>query len=175
MEEKRLSAKERKQKKVEEYAQLIKDSEAVFLADTRLEANETSEFKKALVEQGSKYHVISNRLFALALEKALADKPTIEGFTGVVFSGGDPVKAAKKLYELVKEDKAEIKFGYYAGEKIEADKVKTLAELPGRDELIGKVVYMTGYPITGLMGVLQGPMRNLVMVLNAVADKKSAE
>jgi len=173
MEEKKLSAKERKQVKVEEYAQMIKDSEAVFLAETKLGAIETSDLKKSLNEQNAKYHVISNRLFALALEKALKDKPVIEGFTGAIFCGGDPVEAAKKLYELVRTDKAEVKFGYYAGEKIEADKVKELSELPTRDVLLSKVVYMTGYPITGLMGVLKGPMRELVMVLNAVAEKKA--
>lgn len=168
-----LSSKEKKQKKVEKYAQMIKDSEALFLADTSLGAIETSEFKKALAEQNSKYHVISNRLFSLALDKAVKDKPTIKGFTGVVFCGDDPVGAAKKLYELVKENKAEVKFGYYAGEKIDSERAKVLSELPGHDELLGKVVYMVSYPISGLMNVLKGPMRQLVVVLNAVAERKA--
>lgn len=173
-EEKQPSAKDLKKLKVKEYTEKVKEAEAVFLAGANLTANEAVELKKKLSEHDGEYHVVKNRLFSIALDNAVGDKPEIKGFTGVVFAKGDPVAAAKSLYEVMKEGEGEVKFGYYGGERIEAEKVKELSELPGFEELVSKLAYMTAYPIKGLMNVLQAPVRDFTLVLQAIKDQKEA-
>ena len=55
---------------------------------------------------------------------------------------------------------------------IDAAQLTRLATLPTRDVLLGKVAGGMAAPLTGMAGVLAANLRNLVGVLNAVADKK---
>lgn len=170
-EEAKLSSKQRKINKVKEYSDWIKKSEALFLAETRLTAQETQELKRKLSQTEAEYHVIHNRLFALAVADNLNEKPEIRGFTGAVFCYKDPVTAAKLLYELVKEEKATIKFGYYNRERVGEEKIKALSELPSREELLFKVIYLTRYPISGVMNALQSPIRQFLTSLQVLKER----
>jgi large subunit ribosomal protein L10 len=49
--------------------------------------------------------------------------------------------------------------------------VTQLAELPGREQLLGQVVGVLQAPISGFVNVLAGTLRGLVNVLNARVDQ----
>src|ERR671932_536151 len=53
--------------------------------------------------------------------------------------------------------------------------VLELSRLPGREQLIAQVVGGIQSPIAGLVNVLNGTIRNLAVVLNAVAEQKKAQ
>nr|NIS42419.1 hypothetical protein [Desulfuromonadales bacterium] len=50
-----------------------------------------------------------------------------------------------------------------------------MADLPSREELIAKALYLMKYPITGLVTTLNGVLRNTVVVLDAVRQQKESE
>ncbi|HBO99794.1 MAG: 50S ribosomal protein L10 [Candidatus Uhrbacteria bacterium GW2011_GWF2_41_16] len=101
------------------------------------------------------------------------DAHAFEGSILSAFSFSDEVSAAKLLAALVKE-KTDMKIvgGILEGEIVEVEKIKMLATLPGKQELLGKMVGSLQAPISGFVNVLVGNLRGLVTVLKAVQEKK---
>ena len=82
--------------------------------------------------------------------------PLIYGFSE------DAVAAAKVIADFAKgNDKLVVKGGAYAGKALDANGVKALAAIPGREVLIAQVA-----------GLLKSPIQRLAGVLAAVAEKK---
>ena len=82
--------------------------------------------------------------------------PLIYGFSS------DPVAAAKVISDFAKgNDKLVVKGGAYAGRALDANGVKALASIPGREVLIAQVA-----------GLLKSPIQRLAGVLAALAEKK---
>ena len=84
--------------------------------------------------------------------------------------------SSNTVAEFAKEHKIlTLKAGVVEGQVIDADGVKALASLPSREVLIAKLLGSMNAPITGMVNVLQGNIRNLVYTLDAIrAQKESA-
>ena len=92
----------------------------------------------------------------------------------MAYSQEDPVTAAKVMNEYaVKYEKLQLKAGVVEGKVIDADGIKSLANLPSREVLIAQVLGGLNAPITGFVNVLSANMRGLVVALNAIAEKKA--
>lgn len=129
-------------------------------------------------EAGVKYMVAKNTFIRIAAKEAGIEglDAYLEHNTAVAFSAEDPVAPAKILNDFSKDHKAlEIKAGILDGKVIALDEVKALAELPSREELLAKLVGSMQAPISGLVNVLQGTIRNFVYTLEAVRQKKEQE
>ena len=84
----------------------------------------------------------------------------------------------KLLIKFIKETKTEaltVKAGICDGKIIDAAGVDALANLPSREEMLAKIVGSMQAPISGLVNVLQGNIRNIVYVLDAVRAKKAEQ
>ena len=102
----------------------------------------------------------------------------LEGPTALAYSTEDAVAPAKILKEFIKETKTEaltVKVGICDVQVIDAAGVEALANLPSREELLAKLVGSMQAPISGLVNVLQGNIRNMVYVLDAVRAKKAEQ
>ena len=153
-------------------------ADGLYVIDYRgLSVKEAQEFRRALREAGAEMKVYKNNLVKLALDKA--DMPALDdmlvGTCGYVFYTGDPVAAAKAIkQESKKLGKIEVKGGIADGSAIDAEQAKAYADLPSREELVAKLVYVLAAPLSGVAQVCAGPARGLVTALNAVADQKNA-
>jgi len=97
-----------------------------------------------------------------------------QGSIAVAFGTEDEVAPAKILNNFAKKhEQLEIKVGFLEKELISLEKIKELALLPSRIELIAKTVGTIKAPISGLVNVLSGNIRNLVNVLNALKETKN--
>lgn len=111
-------------------------------------------------------HVLKNTLARRAVEgtsfAVLADQmvgPLIYA------ASEDPVAAAKVLHRFSKqENKIVIKAGVYNGDLLDPTQVGELASIPGRDELLAK-----------LLGIMQAPVSGFARALAALAEKQQAE
>ncbi|SFO63578.1 LSU ribosomal protein L10P [Acidaminococcus fermentans] len=165
--------------KVAELKDLLSSSKGAVLVDyCGLTVAEDTELRSKMREAGVKYMVAKNTFIRIAAKEAGIEglDAYLEHSTAVAFSAEDPVAPAKILNDFSKDHKAlEIKAGILDGKVIALDEVKALAELPSREELLAKLVGSMQAPISGLVNVLQGTIRNFVYTLEAVRQKKEQE
>ena len=64
--------------------------------------------------------------------------------------------------------------GIADGQPLSAEDAMAYADLPSREELMAKLVYVIASPLSGIAQVCAGPARGLVTALEAVADQKNA-
>ncbi|MFO7266344.1 MAG: 50S ribosomal protein L10 [Bacillota bacterium] len=170
-----------KPEKVAAVAKLQEDlaaSQAVFVTDFRgLTVAQLTKLRRKLREAGAEYRVVKNTLARRAADEvgASALNPLLVGPTGMAFAKKDPVATAKVLNEFVKETKIfQVRGGLLQGKLLTPEGVQALADLPPREVLLAQVLGGLQAPISGLLFVLQGTLRKLVYVLDAVREKKAA-
>lgn len=126
-------------------------------------------------ENGGEYLVIKNTLALRAIEGGPLDqlKELFEGPVAVVFSQTDPVGLAKALSQAAKEIPViELRGGVVDGQVVKANQVADIANLPSREELIAKLLYLLQSPVTRLARVLAAVPQQLVIVLDQVRQQK---
>lgn len=140
-----------------------------------LDVAEMTELRDKLRDAGVDYKVVKNTLATIAANNS--DLSEINDFfrgpTAIAFGIEDVVSPAKILDEFAEEHEVlEIKGGYLNGQVISKEKVESLAKIPSREELLAKAFSSMKAPISGLVNVLSGNMRNLVSVLSQIKDQK---
>ena len=167
-----------KEQVVAELADKLAKSKAAFLADYRgLNVEKVNQLRNELRRAGAEYRVVKNTLLRLASKgtavECLDDK--FEGPTAIALAGDDPVAPAKVLNDFAKaNEKFVLKAGALEGKVLSAAEIKALADLPSREELLGKMLGSMNAPVSNFVGVLAAVPRSLVQVLAAVQEKKAA-
>lgn len=169
----------RKQKEeiVKKLTDDFKNSKAAVFTDYRgLKASEVNALKKELKKEGTNLNVIKKSLIALSLKNAKMDVNVkdMEGQLAVTISDKDEVIPAKILSKFSNDNENLKILGGTLGEKgMSTDEVLALSKLPGKEELLAKIVGSLNAPISGFVNVLSGNTRNLVNVLKAIQEKKA--
>ena len=170
---------EAKKQVVEEIKGRLQRTQGAVLADYRgLNVAEVTELRSKLRESGVEFKVLKNTLTSIAANEIGIEglDPYLTGPTAIAFGITDPVAPAKILSDFAKTHKAlEIKGGILENKVIDAEGVKTLADLPSREVLLAKLLGAMQSPMYGFAGSLQGLLRNFVYALEAVREKKAAE
>lgn len=167
-----------KEATVAEIKERFSEAGGVILADYRgLSVKEMQELRTKLREVGGEVKVYKNTLTEIALREL--DRPPMGemliGPTAIFFAGEDPVAPAKAALEFAKVHKSlEIKGGFLDGEVIGADRVKAIASLPSREELIAMFMGTALGPVRGFMSVANAPVAAFARAVRAVADQKAA-
>ena len=169
--------RQEKEKIVTDLAGALKDAKGVVFANYRgLTVKEFDNLRKRGREQGTLVQVAKLTLMRKALKEAGIDVELDMNLpTAVAYSKEDEVTPAKILAKFASDTKKlEILAGILEGRKLNADEVKSLAKLPGRQELLGQMVFVIAGPMRGLVTVMSGVQRSLLYALNAITEKKAA-
>ena len=166
----------RKEGIVQDIKEKLGKSQVVILTDYRgLNVAEITDLRRQLREEGIEFKVVKNTLTKIAAGELGYEnlKDHLEGPTAVAFGYHDPVTAAKILAKFAKgNDKLEIKAGLLEGGIIDLEGIRALADLPSREVLLSRVLGVFQSPLTAFASVLQGNIRNLVYVLDAIREQK---
>ena len=156
---------ELKQPIVDEIANSIKDAQAVVLVNySGLTVEQDTILRKELREAGVVYKVYKNtmmkRAFAgTALESLTKD---LDGTNAIAISKDDATAPARIIAKFAKTaPKLEMVSGVVEGNYYDKAGMEALANVPSREELLGK-----------LLGSIQSPIANLARVLNQIAESK---
>lgn len=167
-----------KEQVVQELAQRLAETQAVFLADYRgINVDQATRLRRELTQVGVEYRVVKNNLIKLAAKGTPAEplQPFCAGPTAIAMSGADPVAPAKILSKFAKDIQAfELKAGVLGGKLMSVADITALADLPSREELLAKALSSMNAPVSNFVGTLAAIPRSLVQVLNAIGQSKAA-
>jgi len=165
-----------KRQAVRQLVDMLRDSSALAVADYRgLTVSEMHAVRKTLRANGVRLQVAKNRLLKIAADEAGLEelKPLLTGPTAVAATSGDEVSLARALQEAFRPYKVvALRGGLLAGQPISATDLGLLANLPSREVLLGRLAGGMVAPLSGMASVLAANLRNLVGVLNAVAEQR---
>jgi len=172
-------SRESKHELLESYKAELAEAPHAFLLDYKgITVPQVTELRAKVRDSGGQYLVVKNTIARRAIEgTALGElEPHFEGPIAVVFSDGDPVSLAKALTDFAKTTPVlEFKGGLVNRQQIAAEQIKEIAELPSREELIAKLVFMLQSPIARLVRGLGGIQQQFVSVLDQIAKSKEQE
>jgi large subunit ribosomal protein L10 len=168
-------SREKKEEMVTEYADNLSRSRAMILTDYRgLTVANITQLRQNLREVDGAYQVVKNTLFQRALEEAGLPVPAeyLQGPLAVGFCFGDSPPVAKALVDFAKgTDALQIKGAILGTDILDAQGVKGLADLPPRDVLRAQLLAAIQGPMSNLVSVLNAPMREIAQVLKARSEQ----
>jgi len=140
---------------------------------------EDTNLRRAVQAAGGHYRVVKNTLAELAGAGTSAE-PLLKGLSGtnsISYTETDPVALAKALTKVAKEVPSfRFKAGVVEGRVLSITEIQQLAQLPSRDDLIGKIMFLLQAPAQRMASALAGVTRNLaVVVQEAVKAEKFSQ
>lgn len=157
----------------------LSKTKAVFVGEYRgMTVAQSTALRKKVREAGGELKISKNTLFKIAMKEAgLAElaEELMKGPNIYALCYDDPVAVAKVLKEYTndKSQKAFIlKGGLLESQQLNLAQLMALADLPSKEVLRGQVVRTIAAPLSGLVNVLSGTMRNFVTCLAQIRDKK---
>ncbi|MFN7943721.1 MAG: 50S ribosomal protein L10 [Thermoanaerobaculia bacterium] len=172
--------REKKQSILDQYGEGLSSASHAFVIGFKgITVNQVTELRRRIRNKGGKYVVVKNTLARRAVEgKSLAGVADhFSGPTAIAWSPTDPVALAKVLTEFAKEAPAlEFKAGLVEGRAVGGQQIGEIAAMPGRQELLAKLVFLLQSPIARFVRVLAaaGPQR-LATVIDQVRQKKESQ
>lgn len=154
-----------KKEVVSEVVENVKKSNAVVVVEYRgLSVAEITELRRALRAVDGSIRVYKNSLVERAVEELGHNdlKEILEGPNAVVFTK-DTIAGPKVVAKFAKKhEHLVVKGGIIEGKVANADEVKVIAALPGREGLISM-----------FLSCLQAPVRGFACAVKAIADKQN--
>ena len=97
--------------------------------------------------------------------------------TSLAYTASDPVALAKALTAYAKVNPTLVfKAGMVEGRVIDIKSIQDLANMPSKEQLIGKVMYLVNSSAQRLAVALNGLARNMAVALNeAIKENKFKE
>ncbi|MCL4134803.1 UNVERIFIED_CONTAM: hypothetical protein GTU68_054514 [Idotea baltica] len=165
--------REEKKQEIELINDSFKSSQISLCADYRgLTVAQVNELRAQLRDSGAQ---ISANEVLEASEEAEKEKfrEILSGPSMMIFAKEDAVSSAKVLDRFAKENEAlEIKGGWFEGEFVDSAKIKEISNLPGREEIFGKLLNLLNTPATQLVRILNAPAQQVVQVISASSKKE---
>jgi large subunit ribosomal protein L10 len=141
-----------------------------------LKVEDMTQLRADLREKGVDYLVVKNTLARIAFGDTAHTilSKELKECCAVAFGYDDPVVAAKVLVEFTKKNKKfSMRYGSLEGTFLDEAAIRDLSSLPGKPELIAKVLGTMNAVPTQFVGLFANMLRNLLYALTAIKDQKS--
>ena len=171
-----------RQEKDSEIEQLQRDFQqspnALLVGFQGIKVTDDERLRRELREAKLSYRVVKNTLAIRAAEGTpMAQvKDNFTGATAVALSPDDPVTLAKVLSKWAKESPVfSFKAGIVEGRVIDVKDIEALANMPSKEELISKVMFLVNSGAQRLAVATAGVARNLAIVIDQVRAQKEEQ
>ncbi|MGD8439130.1 MAG: 50S ribosomal protein L10 [Holophagae bacterium] len=172
-----MLTKEQKREQSEQLRSALSDVSTLFLLEnTGLDVNDVNVLRSEIRKTEGTYKVVKNSVVKLAVEGTDFEvlTPHMSGPKTLAFTEGDAVALAKVLKTFIKEHpELSIKHAFLDGQLLDATEAAKIAELPTKEELLSKLVFLLQSPIRRLATALNSPIQQLATVMARVAESKN--
>ena len=138
---------------------------AVVLNYSGVTVEQDTKLRKAMREAGIVYKVYKNTMMKRAFDgtEFASLNDSLEGPNAIAISKEDATAPARLVAKFAKEiPNLEMVAGVVEGQFYDAKGMQAISQIPGREELIGR-----------LLGSMQSPIANFARVLNQIAEKNA--
>jgi large subunit ribosomal protein L10 len=171
-------SKQRRGELIAEYTGWFQRSQAVIIADYQgVSTKDLYRLRQKIHEAQGELHVVKNTLAIKALQSANLPVPEDMLTRSVIMSFGyqDPAVIAKAMTTFASEvQNFTVKGGLLDGRIVDQTSVKALADLPPRPILLGGLVATLQGPMSQLVNILNAPLREIAQVLKARSEQAEA-
>jgi large subunit ribosomal protein L10 len=167
-----LTKAQKRQQSDDLRASLVGASTLFLMENTGLKVNEINELRSQVRKTEATYKVVKNSVVKLAVEGTEMEGlvPFLVGPKALAFTGGDSVALAKVLRDFAKTHPAlTFSQAFLDGQVLASDEARQIADLPSKEELLTKLVFLLQSPIRRLVVALNSPVQKLASVLGQVA------
>ena len=173
-----MLTKEQKREQSDKLRNVLSDISTLFLLEnTGLNVNDVNVLRSEIRNTEGTYKVVKNSVVKLAVEGTELEvlTPHMTGPKTRAFTEGDVVALAKVLKTFIKDHpELSIQQAYLDGQLLDAKAATKIADLPSKEELLTKLVYMLQSPIRRLAVALNSPIQQLTTVLGQIAESKES-
>jgi large subunit ribosomal protein L10 len=148
---------------------LAKVSSVILTTFQGITVEDDTKLRRAVQAAGGKYQVVKNTL----AERAGSGTPAegllknLTGTNSIAYTNTDPVALAKALTKVAKEVPAfQFRAGLVEGRVISIAEIQQLANLPSKEELLSKIMFLLNAPAQRLAMTLNALPRNIAVVVS---------
>jgi large subunit ribosomal protein L10 len=165
-----MKKKEDKQKDLADLRRAFEESQNLFITGyEKLKVSQDFELRKTVRSAGGKYRVIKNNVAEKAAEGTAAEEllKDLRGMNSLAYTTADPVALAKALTAYAKANPSfTFKAGLVEGRVIDVKSIGDLANMPAKEEILAKLLYLINAPAQRLVTALGAVGRNLAVVVD---------
>jgi len=148
---------------------LAKVSTVILTTFQGITVEDDTKLRRAVQAAGGKYQVVKNTL----AERAGSGTPAegllknLSGTNSIAYTNTDPVALAKALTKVAKDVPAfQFRAGVVEGRVISIAEIQQLANLPSKEELISKIMFLLNAPAQRIAVALNALSRNMAVVVS---------
>src|SRR3974377_18844 len=168
-----------KEKKIEQVEKLTEElqsaSHAIVGPFATMPVEKDYALRKAVRGAGAKYRVVKNTLAERAAKGSKVEEALkgLAGVTSIAYTSGDPVALAKALSKYAKDNpEYTFKAGIVEGRVIQIKDIDALANMPAKEEIYSKLLFLMNAPAQRLVTALNAIGRDLAVGVNQGAKEK---
>jgi len=167
-----------KAKKIEQVEQLSKEFQdakhGIVGTFAKMTVEKDFELRKTVRSAGGRYRVLKNTLAERAAKGTQVEEAVkgLAGVTSIAYTSGDPVALAKALSKYAKDNpEYTFKAGVVDGRVIAIKDIDALANMPSKEEIYSKLLFLMTAPAQRLVTVMNAVGRDLAVVINQGVEK----
>jgi large subunit ribosomal protein L10 len=149
--------------------ELAKVSTVILTTFQGITVENDTKLRRAVQAAGGKYQVVKNTLAERAGAGTSAEGllKNLTGTNSIAYTATDPVALAKALTKIAKDVPAfQFKSGVVEGRVISIAEIRQLANLPSKEELVSKIMFLLNAPAQRIAMALNALPRNIAVIVN---------
>ena len=152
---------------------------AVMVTYSGMTVSQLTDVRNQLRKQNVELKVVKNTLFREATRRAKLEglDSILTQANAVAFIYENESVGTRAINDVVRGSRGvmAIKSGIVGGRVMSAPDIARIADLPSREELLGRAVSAIAAPLTNLLGTLNAPAQQMVMVLEALRQQREGQ